>query len=97
MDPARSVRPLLLRHRGKGEYERAAQLAGAYERIDSGSFESLDWEWSPLELEMRDNNRAMLVQHMGAEAFDRACSKGKLLDLEQIADLALGRSRRVPA
>jgi hypothetical protein len=77
----------------EGEYERAAQLAGAYERIDSGSSESLDWEWTPLELEMRDNNRAVLVQHMELDAFERACSKGKLLDLEQIADLALGRTR----
>jgi tetratricopeptide (TPR) repeat protein len=76
-----------------GEYERAAQLSGAYERIDPGSSESLDWEWSPLEVEMRDGNRALLVEHLGADHFARACSRGRLLGLEEIADLALGRTR----
>jgi predicted ATPase/class 3 adenylate cyclase len=78
----------------EGEYERAAQLSGAYERIDPGSSESLDWEWSPLELEMRDGNRALLIEHLGADPFAKASSKGKLLGMEEIAELALGRTRR---
>ena len=74
-----------------GEDERAAQLAGACERLSS---ESSDWEWSPLELEMRENNRVLLIEHLGSDAYDRACVRGKALTLGQVADLALGRTRR---
>jgi predicted ATPase len=74
----------------RGDPEGAARLVGAYERITD---DAPDWEWSPLEVEMRDNARARLIETLGQPSFERAVEEGRRLSVEQVADLALGRVR----
>ena len=76
-----------------GDFARAAQLTGAHDAIDAGLPEPSRGIWSPLEIEMRDVNRARLVEALGEEEFERASAVGRGLALDKVADLALGRVR----
>jgi len=76
-----------------GDFARAAQLTGAHDAIDSGLPEPSRGTWSLLEIEMRDRNRARLVEALGQAEFERASAVGRGLTLDKVADLALGRVR----
>jgi hypothetical protein len=76
-----------------GDFARAAQLTGAHDAIDSGLPEPSRGIWSPLEIEMRDRDRARLVEALGQAEFERASAVGRGLTLDEVADLALGRVR----
>jgi tetratricopeptide (TPR) repeat protein len=76
-----------------GDFARAAQLTGAHDAIDAGLPEPSRGIWSPLEIEMRDRNRARLVEALGEADFERASTVGRGLALDKVADLALGRFR----
>ena len=76
-----------------GDFARAAQLTGAHDAIDAGLPEPSRGIWSPLEIEMRDLNRARLVEALGEAEFERASAVGRGLAMDKVADLALGRVR----
>ena len=75
-----------------GNYLKAATLVGACERLDLELSESSDWEWNALEIQLRDNNRANLIAHLGIESFERARNIGQQLKNSQFVDLALDRT-----
>ena len=75
-----------------GDFARAAQLTGAHDAIDAVP-EPSRGIWSPLEIEMRDVNRAWLLEALGEEEFERASAVGRGLALDNVADLALDRVR----
>jgi predicted ATPase/class 3 adenylate cyclase len=80
----------------KGDFLRGAQLTGAHDAIDARLPESWRGYWSPMEIEMRDLNRARLVEALGEEEFERASAVGRGLPSDRVADLALGRVRPGP-
>jgi hypothetical protein len=75
----------------EGDFVRAAQLVGAHDAISQALDETDDSNWSPLETEMRETNRARLVEALGEEAFDRARAAGAGLAFGRVVDVALGR------
>ena len=75
----------------------AAQLAGAHEALDARLAEPARGYWSPLEVELRDRNRARLLEALGEEEFRRETGVGRELTLDKVADLALGRVAPVPS
>jgi hypothetical protein len=79
-----------------GDFVRGSQLTGAHDAMDAGLPESLRSYWTPLEIKMRDLNRARLVEALGEEEFERASAVGRGLPLDRVADLALGRVRPDP-
>jgi len=66
-----------------GDFARAAQLTGAHDAIDSGLPEPSRGTWSLLEIEMRDRNRARLVEVLGEEEFERVKAAGRGLALDR--------------
>jgi len=83
---------------GAGDYRRAAQLTGAHDVIDATvTGASPNYDWTPLEQHMRDDNRARLRLALGEDEFDRAYRAGRAFGVDQAADLALGRTPSKPA
>ncbi len=77
----------------RGEFDTAARLSGACDRLDDEFTRVNDWEWAPLEIEMRDRNRLELEVALG-EAYALRCGEGRRLGTSELVDLALGGSTR---
>ena len=75
----------------RGDVVRGAQLTGAHD----GLFDSLPevgrGYWSPLELAMRENNRAALREALGEAEYERRLAVGRGLGLDRLVDYALRR------
>jgi predicted ATPase/class 3 adenylate cyclase len=78
-----------------GDYQRAAQMAGAHDAADTAlaaAAPAKAYQQGLSGHKLRDDNRAKLLETMGAEQFQRAYIAGKSLSLEQACELALGRA-----
>lgn len=78
-----------------GDYQRAAQLAGAHDALDAAlaaAAPAKAYQQDPSSQKLREDNRAQLLKAMGAERFERAYVTGNSLILEQACDLALGKT-----
>lgn len=73
------------------DFLRGAQLTGAHDAIQEGLSKPARGFWSSLEIEMRDTNRAKLIEALGEEGFERASAVGRGLTEGQVAHLALER------
>jgi predicted ATPase/class 3 adenylate cyclase len=81
-----------------GDYQRAAQIVGAYDALDAAlaaAAPAKAYQKDPNSQMLQDDNRTQLLKAMGTEQFERAYVTGKSLSLEQACDLALGRTRPV--
>ena len=73
------------------DFVRAAELTGAFDGLESLIPASADWVWSPMEVQMRKDNRARLIDALGDERYERTHAIGRHLTSEEVADLALER------
>ncbi len=74
-----------------GDAVRGAQLTGAHDGLLDGLPEVGQGYWSPLELAMRENNRAALREALGATEYERRLAIGRGLGLDRLVDYALRR------
>jgi predicted ATPase len=81
---------------GLGDYPLAARLTGALDAIAAHVNDAVPekaYKWSLLEQKMQDDNRARLRRALGEVEFERAYIDGSGLNVDEAADLALGRAR----
>ena len=77
----------------RGDAARAAQLMGAYDAMVA-QMKSMPDQFSrelPMEVELEDQARRLMVEGLGAEGYERQVTVGRHLGVDDLYDLALGR------
>ena len=75
----------------RGETIRGAQLTGTHDALTESLTQHGGGDWSALEIEMRENNRAALREALGETEYERRLAIGRELSGDRLVDYALRR------
>ncbi|MFI5035859.1 MAG: adenylate/guanylate cyclase domain-containing protein [Acidimicrobiales bacterium] len=78
-----------------GEYELAAALDGAHQALQLRVPGHAGFIYSPPETQWETDNQASILAALGSDGAQRLTSIGRALPVEQVIDLALGRTRHI--
>lgn len=76
----------------RGDLDRGAVLAGAVASMAPDDAVRNQYWWTPMERSRRVETEAGLREALGDSAFDTAFARGRALTLDQLSDVASGRS-----
>jgi predicted ATPase len=77
----------------QGKFARGARLAGAHDAVEAEIPVAQRGYWPEIEVDMREQNRARLVEALGDQEYVRLCAEGAAMSHEQMVEFAMNRPR----